>query len=229
LNDSMQLEDREFTQSMNAAASADGAASFGNSPSWNDYEKAQLPLYCKQVNDAIVGMLSQDGAPLLVASDERLIAFYRGANSYPYLVDTPLRGNYYDVSPQNLAAEAWSHVKPHVLKGAKDKLARFEKVQGTEKGVVDPVQVIDAAVNGRIDTLFIDPQAELYGVFDPSPQKTTLHKQRSGKSSDLLEVAARETLRNAGLVIPMEAVDMPARTPLAALLRWPGGTSRLRV
>lgn len=231
LNESMSLEDREFQQQMHSSGSAQSgmvAGAFHGGGSWNDYEKEQIPQYCKQVNDAVVSMLAEDGAPLLLASEERMAAFYRSANTYPYLVDKPLLGNHHDVTAQNLATEAWTHVEPYVIKGAKEKLARIKDVEGTEKGVVDPSQVIDAAVNGRIDTLFINPQAELWGVFDPSSQKVTVHRNRNDKSNDLLEFAARETLRNAGLVLTLNAEEMPAKTPLAALLRWPGGTSRLR-
>jgi hypothetical protein len=230
LNESMRLEDREHQQQLHSASSAAvGAASFHGGGSWNDYEKEQIPLYCKQINDALVTMLSEDRAPLLLAAEERIASFYQSANSYPYLIDKPIFGNYQDSTVQALATEAWPLAEPHVIQGAQDKLARMEDVKNTEKGVVDPVQVLDAALNGRIDTLFLNPQAELWGVVDPSTQQVTVHKQRSGKSNDLLELAVRETLRNAGLVLTLEAGKMPAKTPVAALLRWPGGTSTLRI
>lgn len=231
LNDSMMLEDREQQLQMHSSGSPQSgmaAGTFHGGGSWNDYEKQEIPLYCKRINDAIVTMLSEDMAPLLVAADERLYASYRAANTYPYLVDKPLFGNYHEVSPQNLAREVWGNVEPFVVREAQDKLARMEDVKNTERGPVDPAHVITAAANGQIDTLFIDPSAQLWGVFDPSTQEVTLHKSRSDGSIDMLELAARETLRSGGIVLTRSANEMPAKTPLAALLRWPSGTSTQR-
>jgi hypothetical protein len=87
---------------------------------------------------------------------------------------------------------------------------------------VDPSQVLKAAANGRVDTLFIDTQSELWGSFDPSTQKIELHATRKDSSDDMLEFAARETLRHAGLALALDADKMPAKTSVAALLRWPG-------
>jgi hypothetical protein len=228
LNDSMMLEDRENQLQMHSAGSPQSglaAGAFHGGGNWNDYEKEQIPLYVKQINDAIVTMLSEDQAPLLVATEERMFAFYKSASTYPNFVAQPLLGSFEDFTPQAIAQQAWPLAEPHVVAGAQQKLARMRQVAGTEKGVMDPVQVVAAAVNGRIDTLFIDPQGELWGSFDPSTQAIEVHKQvKETASTDLLELAVRETLSTSGLVLTLEGDPLLEHTPVAALLRWPGGT-----
>ena len=232
LNASMHLEDREFEQQMHSSGSAQSgmeAAAFHGGGSWNDYEKAQIPLYCKQIDKVVNAMLSADRAPLVLVAEQRMAAFYQQSNSYRYLVDKPILGNHRGENAHDLARAAWPLAEPHLPHGAADKRQQMEEVANTEKGLVDPAQIIGAALEGRIDTLFFDPQAELWGIVDPSTQAVSVQKSRADKNDDLLELALRETLRHGGLALASAPGQLPSGASMAALLRWPGGTSRNRM
>ncbi|MCA9170762.1 MAG: hypothetical protein KDB23_23955, partial [Planctomycetales bacterium] len=71
---------------------------------------------------------------------------------------------------------------------------------------------------GRIDTLFYDVKAELYGEVSP----TSCHVLVSGHATDddLVDLAAVQTIRHGGEIWEMSLVNIPTNTPLAAILRF---------
>lgn len=89
----------------------------------------------------------------------------------------------------------------------------------------DPEQVLVAANEGRIDTLFIDQDARLNGSF--LAEQGTLkevHREPTGVPSDschdLIELAAVQTIKNRGIVYVVTARDMPVAQSMAAALRY---------
>jgi hypothetical protein len=89
----------------------------------------------------------------------------------------------------------------------------------------DPEQVLCAAYEGRIDTLFFDSAATLSGSFYPDTRTLKeLHHAPTGEpadpSHDLIEMAVVQTLQHGGHVHSVSKEDMPAESDMAAALRY---------
>jgi hypothetical protein len=223
LNDYMKLEDREEQLQMHSSGSpqsGDSAGVFHGGGSWHDYEHAQLPLYLKAINNVLETMLATDRAPLVLAGVEEIVSDFRNICTYESLVPQPLFGNYDEEQPGRLASLVLPIVEPYLGADGRSKTERLRELLGTSQATGDPAQIVRDAVNGRVDALFIDPQAEVWGVFEAVNQDVALHEQRQDASDDLVELAVRETLRNAGMVIALNRDEIPSGASMAALLRW---------
>jgi hypothetical protein len=223
LNDYMKLEDREQSLQMHSTGSpqsGNAAGGFHGGGSWHDYEKAQLPGFVKSLGEALHSMLSPDGAPLVVATEQRLFAEAQRSFRYPGLVPDFVAGNFDDASPAQLAQLAWPLARPRF--GGRDaKLARLSEVVGTPAAATGLGAVVTAAARGQVDALFLDPQAEGWGSYDPGSFSAVVHPQRESGSVDLLEIAAAEVLRTSGSVHCLSEGEVPGGGSAAALLRWP--------
>ena len=79
------------------------------------------------------------------------------------------------MSPKQLHAEALKVVEP--LFHTQEEIARhqFEKLGGTARVTTDPGEIVTAAQNGRIDTLFLRQGHQVWGSFDAKNNETQCH------------------------------------------------------
>ncbi len=75
---------------------------------------------------------------------------------------------------------------------------------------------------GRVETLFVNNDAELWGIMDESTENVEVHTVRQPDDQDLLELAALRTIVAGGVVYPVTASEMPRdpEAPAVALLRY---------
>ncbi len=186
-----------------------------------DMHKEDLKLYFHAVDAAVSRFLAEHRAPLLVACVDYLFPVYREVNQYPHLLPEFLPGNPERVPVHELSAQAWPLVERHVHEQRWAALKRLEQLADTDRASHDPHQVIPAAAQGRVDTLFVDWTAQLRGRYQPDNGEVVLTDgQPEAADDDLLEFAAVETLRYNGRVYTASAHELPHHAPLAALLRF---------
>ena len=80
--------------------------------------------------------------------------------------------------------------------------------------------MLPAAYNGRIDTLFLADGAHGWGTYDPASDTLTLHEAAEPRDSDLLNLAASETLLHGGTVYALAPDHVPGAAPCAAIFRY---------
>ena len=81
-------------------------------------------------------------------------------------------------------------------------------------------KIILAASHGRIELLFVIPDLQQWGTFDPGTDEIHLHKKEKTGDEDLLEFTAIQTLLNGGTVYVVEPGTMPDTGSLAAVFRY---------
>ncbi len=189
-----------------------------------DSEQADLENYLKHVDDCVCSYLRKhSGAPLILAGDEPLIATYRSISSYGAILPDSISGNVDHLS----AEQIWTKVSE--ITGLE--LDRRREQQATRirehdiPQATDPEQILIAASEGRIDTLFVDREATLQGIFmaDRGILKELQHAPTGDPgdaSHDLIELAAVQTLKTGGLVHVVSADKMPVAKRMAAALRF---------
>jgi Bacterial archaeo-eukaryotic release factor family 7 len=189
-----------------------------------DVEKVDLANYLKHVDSSVCSYLRQHmGTSLILAGVDSLTAMYRANSHCDRIVEHTLSGNIDHLSAEELQAR--------VVSVAGDDLHNRRKQKGVrirEHDVLvatDPEQVLVAASEGRIETLFIDRDATLYGIFmaDQGTLKE-VHRVPSGdpgdSSHDLIELAAVQTIKTGGSVYVVPADDMPVAKRMVAALRF---------
>jgi hypothetical protein len=92
---------------------------------------------------------------MVLAAVEHLSPIFRKANTYPQLVGEVLAGSPEGLSLHELHARAWPIVKPLFLRAQREAAARYDRLAGTGLTSQDPQDIVRAAEDGRIETLFV--------------------------------------------------------------------------
>jgi Bacterial archaeo-eukaryotic release factor family 3 len=190
-----------------------------------DTHKEDLQHFFRAVDESILARLRESEALLILACIDTWFPIYETVNSYTNLSSEYLPGNADYLSPQEILQKA----RPILLaKSEERKNEVLQKVQEhlhTSRASADAAEVIRAAFQGRIHTLFFEQNARIDGRFDATAQTTVLHpcdkpNQHNPYYSDLVEQTLVQTLRHNGEAYSMTLASMPEQSSLAALFRY---------
>jgi hypothetical protein len=88
-------------------------------------------------------------------------------------------------------------------------------------GSEDIEDILRAALAGRVDTLYFDPSAQLWGRYDAPDDEVRRDRERRGDSTDLINTAIVTALRTGSRMAPLPQAQMPTETsPIAATFRY---------
>ncbi len=183
--------------------------------------KKEILRFFKQLDNGIREMVAGENAPLVFAGVDYLFPLYQEANHYPHLADESVKGNPDELSAKELHGRAWSAIKPHFEQDQKEARDRFNERHGTGLASEDIRQVIPAAADGQIETLFVALGERLYGTYDSKSRELNIHDEPKKGDHDLLDMAAVQTLLHGGTVYALSPDDVPGDDPrVAAVLRY---------
>jgi hypothetical protein len=191
----------------------------GQGGQW-DTRKDDLAEFFRFIDDAIQPVLLEQPAPLLLAGVKYLLPIYRGASGCSQLLEQELAGNFDYHTPTQLLVQAWPLMETALHKDQNEALKRYTTLIGTALASHDIERVLIAACEGRIDVLFVNPDAVRWGRFNPADRIAITHRRRRAEDEDLLELAIAETLARKGTVYSVEPAQLPGDTNIAALFRY---------
>jgi hypothetical protein len=173
--------------------------------------------YFRKVDRGLREVLAGERAPMVLAAVEHLSPIYRKANTYPQLVDEVLPGSPEGLSPHELHARAWPIVEPLFLRAQREAVAGYDRLAGTGQTSQDPQDIVRAAKDGRIETLFISHHpAGPSGAAGDVPIS-----DGDGGLRDVLELATVTALSKGGTVYVFPAGEVPGGGNAAAVFRYP--------
>ena len=185
-----------------------------------DDEKDRIFRFCQQVDRGLAEFLRGSSAPLVLAAVGSVAALYRQANSYPHLQDSIISGNPELLHPKDLHERAWPIVEPVLLQHRREAAARYEEWRDTARALHDLEEILSAAVDRRIEALFIPIGVSKWGTFDETNRTVKLHDEPEAGDEDLLNLSAIHTILGAGAVYAVPPDQMPAGDPVGAILRY---------
>lgn len=186
-----------------------------------DHEN-KIVRFLSKVNKGIREFLQDETVPLVLAGVDYLLPIYKRVNSYPHLLEEGITGNPDLSKPEELHAQAWAIVQPTFQQAEKDAIDRFREFSGNNQEQASDAlkEVVQAAYNRRIDSLFVALDHQQWGSFDPQSNTVQLHEQHQAGDQDLLDLAAVYTVLNGGTVFAVEPERVPAQSPIAAVFRY---------
>lgn len=190
----------------------------GHNP--QDDEKDRIRKWFNQIDGELAGILKGKKVPLVLAGVEYLFPLYREVNTYPHLLEEGVKGNPEELSAECLHEKAWPLVEPifgEDMRKAKDK---YLGLTGTKQITSDISEALRASEQGRIESLFIPKNRQIWGRYDRENDSIEIAKDHPAGAQDLLDLAAAKTIRNGGSVYAMEPDEMPGGEWLAAVLRY---------
>lgn len=177
--------------------------------------------FFRQVDRIVMEIASRpSGMPLVVASLPEQAALFHRISRNPRLVETSLTVNPFGIELRDLVDRVWQVMQPHMIAESRMLIEAYEEAAGHADGIDGIFAIAHAAVEGRIETLFVEDSRELPGKIDEATGTVIFDDLRVPDVNDLLDDIARIVLRHGGTVIVLPSEVMPTRTGAAAILRY---------
>lgn len=185
-----------------------------------EVDKDNLLRYCQQIDNGLKGLLAEEHVPLILAGVDYLLAIYRQVNSYPHLVKEEISGSPDREHPEQLHTQARGILEPYFKEARRVAEEEFYRLQGTGYTSTGIMEVLPAAVAGRVAVLFTPMDKQLWGRYDPFTGQVEIHPEEMPGDEDLLDLAAVQTYLHGGTVYAVEPAQMPNGEPVAAVYRY---------
>jgi hypothetical protein len=185
------------------------------------HRKADLDAYFRQVDQAVTPLLKGETIPLIFAGVRYLFPLYRAVNEYPYLLGECIAGNSDLYSHDEIRQRAWVLVEPFYARSREMASARFGRFHGTGRASDNVNELVWAARDGLIESLFVAIDGEQWGVIDGERRTIEPAEANQPRAEELLDNIAVQTYRNRGMVYVVNRSQVPGRELAAAVYRYP--------
>lgn len=183
-------------------------------------EKEEIARFFRRVDDGVRSLLEDQTPPLVVAAADYEIPIYRDVSKYPRVVEEGIKGNPDSLKPDDLREQAWERVEPLYRAAREQAASRFHDLVGTGRASAELNEVVLAAHDGRVDTLFVACDTHRWGRFDSEERTVLEHSERENGDEDLLDLVAVEALTSGSTVYAVAADDVPGEGGTAAIFRY---------
>jgi hypothetical protein len=187
-----------------------------------DREEQRLERYLRAIDHGLIERIGPGRrTPLVLASVGYYLPIFAGVSDHPTLAERAVEGNPENRSAQELHTAAWEIVAPAFEAARHEAVEALKRAEGTGRVSTDVASVVQASLEGRVDTLFLAGDSPAWGRVDGGPPATVeVHDTHRAGDNDLLDLAASETLLAGGTVYTGESVPSEDGSLAAAHLRW---------
>jgi hypothetical protein len=218
---------RQYSQ-FQPGTSANARAHVGRSPIFHghgtgeDDLKAEIVQFFNLADKALVKHMDRN-APVVLAGVEYLLPRYKETTELPHVLDEGLTGNAEGLSPEELRDKAWEIVEPALTADRRKAAEQYGDLLGTGLASSRYEEILPAAHDGRIASLFVARGVHLWGTYDPQKREIRLQENQdaqSGRNEDLLDQAAVQTFLHGGQVYAVPQQEVPDGQAMAASFRF---------
>lgn len=184
-------------------------------------KRPQMMPFMKQAKKVIEQRMDGQRMPLILSGSEQMRNLFFDLFKFPQLLQRDLRVHIDQESLDEIHARIWPEVRS-IFEGKEDDLLdEFGTFLSKGFATDDLAAVAKAAVEGRIQILFIAKGVTLWGVLNRNSGEFELHeRQEDGFDDDILDDIGEEVMRRRGQTFAVDLRRMPTKSPVAAVLRW---------
>ncbi len=210
----------DYRQGRTQAFSGASGATHGVGLKNDELEEPRLQ-FLRQINQGLTGFLGSQNVPLVLAGVDDLVHALRKELDYSGVFPDHLSGNFDHTNPDELHSKALPLAQKHFQQLEQQAVDGYHAALATQKASSDLDQVLPAAMDGRIETLFVARGQNVWGQVSQQGRKLDRLPSDHPQASDLLDLTAMETLRNGGRVFALEMAAMPdVASPISAVFRY---------
>lgn len=189
--------------------------------SGGEEDEQDLLKFFREVDHGLMEILHDERAPLVLACVDYYHPLFKDTSHYKYLQEDFIRGNPDGMDPQELHEQAWAIAEPRFTKDRVDRKATFNDLFGKGKASDDLRDIVPAAIDGRVESVFIKRDAKVFGLYNKNDHRVELYEDVRPEYTDLLNLAAVHSLKNHGMVYLEDGPDMPEKDATCnAILRY---------
>lgn len=210
------------TRGRNAAHGGIGRTqNFGEGP--EELRKTELIEYLRRVVSAIEEHAKTPTVPIVLVAQPEIQGHIRAlAKKLPNLTPSGLLENPDSLGEAELHRRAYAVVAPQLTSGRAIERDRLDQAlnDGSGRATTEIAQIIPAARDGRVDTLFLAAEDHVWGRIEERAESILVRKSDEPAAEDLLDDAAIATLLKGGRVEVLPKEEMPESGAAAAIFRY---------
>lgn len=192
----------------------------GESTEINRRHAEDVRFLFRQEDDGIRRVAEIGDAPVVLAGDIHVTPIYREVSKLKNIVEETIRGNQEIVADSDLHSKALEILEPIWHKELNNEQETFGTALAQGKASRDVQEILIAAMDGRVNTLFVAPQERQWGRIDEEKRAVELHETESPGDEDVLDWATLKTMQTSGRVLVVDRDKVPGNGPLAAVMRY---------
>lgn len=195
------------------------SAIFHGQGSGKDDKTSEIEKHFRAVDQGIMKLIKNESAPLILACVDHYHPIYSSISNYPSVFDQHIGGNHEKTDPFLLHEMAWELIAPfydHKRNTMKELICN-EPPSG--KTSFDLNDIIPAAVDGKIDTLFLIPSKDRYGIYDQINRTLIIDEEQNKGQVSLFNLVAVQTILKGGTVYLSETMPIKG-SHINALFRY---------
>jgi hypothetical protein len=222
VNDVIHFEEKDDRKLFRTGGTSPGAkASYHGHGSGLADEKEYISQYLTELDQTLhTEVLANERVPLVLAAVEYMIGIYRQVSGYRNIADVSITGNYDHTDTNTLFEKALEIVKPYFKERSSKALQNYYNQILTPLTSSMPEKVIPASFYKQISDLFVEKDIHIWGTFDESTNKLTIHDEKQEGDECLVNRAIVNTLLNGGDVHILDPERMPKEAKIAAFMRF---------
>jgi hypothetical protein len=183
-------------------------------------QKDDVLHYLRRIVDVLERELPDPWAPLVFAGVSAYPPLFARANRRLAVAVNGIVGNPELLSDKALDEAARQFVSEEQQRRLDAELSRWFELRGHRRGIEAIDEIVLAADQGAVETLFVAREAERWGSFEPDLCRVELHEAPEPGDVELLELAVERTLTNGGDVHAIPLAAMPEGRMVVATRRF---------
>jgi hypothetical protein len=184
-------------------------------------EKQNIASYLAEVDSTIrKSVLSNEHVPLLIAGVDYLIPIFKSVTHYNNVWNASITGSHQYDSNQQLHRAALKVMEMYFEERKKKALLEYGNQSTTATTSSIPIDVIRAAAQSRVSTLFMSNDAQQWGTFDEKQDLLVLHDHERPGDDNLADRTVLNTILNGGDVYIVDDHEVPQGGVMAAIMRY---------
>lgn len=198
-----------------------GQAMFHGQGVGKDDRKQVILQFFRSINEKLIPLLRSEEIPLMLFGQDYLFSTYQEANEYQGLLENHVALHAGDIDQTEIHEKSWELIRPILLKEKENKISDFKRLHGTGSTATDIKSVILTAVEGRVDTLFVPRDEDLYGTYNKKDNTVTVDDSPDSTKPSLINLAVIQTFLKGGSIYSMDRKELPDKeSRVNALLRY---------
>ena len=200
---------------------SDGVAMFHGHGGRKDAIDKDLEKFFRYVDKTVLENFAKPmKLPLILVSLEEHQSAFRKLSNNPYLVEEGIETSYESLDLNQLARLSWELMAPRSLAKTLATVERYKIAKANHTGSDDVEEVVRAAYEGRVDTIFIEANKSIPGRFDVLSESMECGSADDFDCGDIIDAIVKAVMKNNGEVIVLPEEKMPSDTGVASIFRF---------
>ena len=152
-----------------------------------------------------------EDVPLVLVGVEYLHPLYKGESDINFIYEQGLVTNPDEMNPKEIHARTWELVEPYFNKTILEAKNKYQQLAGTGKTSYDLQNIVPAAVNGRVEAIFVAKDACQWGSYKEEGENLVVEMHDEFKENDdgLVSMSAITTVLNGGKTFVVDKEMLP--------------------